>query len=373
MARERGERRRQGVVQVVVVVALLALAGVAALSIDNGYALATRTQLQAAADAGAHAAIGDLRLGVPLSEAQATARSVANQNFEGYGGGEVTGAADVVVGNWDYATRTFTTGGSSISAVEVTARKRVDFFLAPLVGMQSADIAASSVAALGQRDVVMLQDVTASFEQAMPEALAALRSFTNGMASQAVAGDRLGLVSFNEEATVEQDLADMPGEQALVLGAIDGVDICRASQGDTAFFPCRGTHIAPGLRAATDLFVTQSSPPFAEKVIVLVSDGVPCLSGNPSVSLQRRADALQAAREAEEAGVSIYTVFLDQPLWLPAYGYVRCFPPRPDTEDTSLMQQLVTHSGQYFETPDEEDLDEILLSILRSMPVRVVR
>lgn len=369
--RQREARREAGSVQVLVVLGLLALAGVAALSIDNGYALATRTQLQNAADAGAHAAIGELRLGVPIAEARATARAVANQNFQGYGGGEVTSPGDVVVGSWNYATRQFAAGGTGISAVQVTSRRQIDFFLAPLVGLEGAEITASAVAALGQRDVVLLQDVTASFEAALPDARAALQTFTIAMGGSALAGDRLALVSFNEEATVEQDLVGVPEESALVLSAVDSMASCTSD--DTLTHPCRGTNIAAGIQAAAELFVTQSSPDWAEKVIVLISDGVPCLLRNTPTSLAWRDAARAAAEDAGEAGISIYTVFLDQPLYYEDHGYVRCFRPTPETEDTGLMRELVTNTGAYFETPDEEDLDEILLSILRSMPVRVVR
>ena len=360
--------------QVLVAGALLGLLGIAALSIDSGYALATRTQLQAAADAGAHAAIGELRLGVTPGQARDAGKDVANQNFVAYGGGVVTTDADVELGQWNYATRTFTASTTGVSAVRVTARREIEFFLAPLVGMASAELSASSVAALGQRDVVLVQDVTTSFEDAMPDARDALHDFTDAMEEQSVAEDRLGLISFNEVSVIDQDLAEMPDDVSLVHSAIDAMVNCENDPYATQlYFPCRGTNIAAGLDEAREQFLAHGSPSYAQKTIVLVSDGVPCMSGNFSASMALREEARRAAQDAEDAGITIHTVFLDQPIWTPSDGYIRCYPKRPETEDTSLMQELVTHQGLYFETAHEEDLDEILLSILQAMPIRVVR
>ncbi len=358
-------RRERGVVSVVVVVALAALVGFAAFSVDNGYMLAMRTQLQNAADAGAHAAIGELRRGLPHSQAAETARQVANANFAAYAGGPVD-VAEVEIGSWDYPSGSFSSSAlAGVAAVRVTTSSRSDFFLAPLIGLQGTPVAASAVAALGQRDVVLVQDVTFSVAEEIGDARRALRTFARAMVAQSLVGDRLGLVTFAEAASVEQPLSSLPDQLPNILSAIDAFPFCW----DTALPNCAGTHIAPGILEAMDLFQSQGSPAWAEKVIVLVSDGVPCLPQDEATTQARRAAALQAAAAAGAAGIHLYSVFLDTPF----AGGVYCVGVSNAAADPGLMEQLVSNGGEFHSTAHEEDLDEILLSILQSMPVRVVQ
>ena len=364
MIPQQKQRRERGVASVAVLVALTALVGFAAFSIDNGYMLATRTQLQNAADAGAHAAVGDLRLGVPASQAAATARQVANANFAAYAGAPVD-VAQVEIGSWDYLSESFSSSPmADVAAVRVTTTSQADLFLAPLLGFGSAPVAASAVAALGQRDVVLVQDVTFSFAEEIGEARNALATFAQAMVAQSLSGDRLGLVTFAEAASIEQPLSALPEQLPNVLTAIETFPFCF----DTSLPNCAGTHIAPGIIQAMELFQSQNSPPWAEKVIVLVSDGVPCLPQDEATTQARRAEALAAADAADAAGIHLYSVFLDTPF----AGGIYCFGVSGDAADPSLMEELVGGTGQFTTTANEEDLDQILLSILSSMPVRVV-
>ena len=364
MIPQRKQRRERGVASIAILVGLVALVGFAAFGIDSGYMLATRTQLQNAADAGAHAAVAELRLGLPQSQAAATALAVANANFSAYVGGTAN-VAQVEIGSWDYGSGTFSSSPmAGVAAVKVTATSPVNFLLAPVIGLSSTSVEAAAVAALGQRDVVLVQDVTYSFAEEIGEARNALGVFAQAMVAQSLAGDRLGLVTFAEAASIEQPLSALPDQLPNILGAIDAFPFCY----DTALPNCAGTHIAPGILQATELFQTQASPPWAEKVIVLVSDGVPCLPRDEATTQARRAAAVEAARLADEAGIHLYSVFLDTPF----PGGIYCHGVSGDAADPNLMDELVGGNGQFTTTAHEEDLDQILLSILGAMPVRVV-
>ena len=362
-------KREAGVVQIIVLGALVTLIGAAALALDSGLLMATRAQLQVAADAGAQAAIIELRNGAPLDHVAQVASDVSNLNWSAYGDGTATSPVDVTFGAFDLDTGAFVPGGTAgATAVEVTAQRQADLVFAPvlsLLGLVVGDpqVSASGVAAMGERDVVLVQDVTLSFVEEIDEAREALGDFTMAMVNQSLSGDRIGLVTFAEGATGELDLTPIPGQMAEVLDAIDTFSHCTS-----ATPACTGTHIAPGINEAMQQFSAQSSDA-NEQVIILVSDGVPCLPNDPNETLSRREAARAAAEAADAAGVNIYSVFLDKPI----SGNVYCWGVSNSIADPDLMEELVAGTGQFYETPDEEDLDDILLSIVRGLPVKLVR
>ncbi len=360
----RSRRRERGSAQVMVAVAIVALIGFGALAIDTGYLMSTRTQLQTAADAAAHAAMVDMRSGRSRSQVATRARATANDNYRSVAEIEVTRAEDVEFGSWDHPTRSFRPGGGGgATAVRVTARRETPLFLASVVGLSSSQVEAQAVASLGQRRLMLVQDVTYSFNDEIDEARAALDLFARAMSGQSLSGDHLGLVTFDEAASREQPLTQLPEGLPDVLNAIERFEHCA----HTSYPNCAGTDIAPGLHAALDDFV--GAPDYVERVVVLVSDGVPCLPNDEDETMRRRDGALEAARRAQDEGVNTYTVFLDKPIG----GSIYCWGVSNDAADPDLMQQLVTGTGRYYETPDENDLDDILLSILREMPMRIVQ
>lgn len=363
-------RRQSGLVSIILLGAIVVLAGAMALSIDNGFMLTTHVQLQNAADSAALAAMGEVRGGLMKDEAIAAAVAIANAHSAGGDPVEIT-PADVQFGSFDFLSRTFTPGGlGGISAVRVIARRTegspggpLDLFLAPVVGKDTANVAATSIAAIGSRDVMMVQDVTRSFFSNMEAARDALRDFSNTMSDQSIAGDRLGLVTFNEESIVEQGLSVLPDELSAVISAIDGFEECTSS-----FPPCFGTNIAPGVNSAIDVF-TNSSENFSSKVIVLVSDGQPCRIFDADETLARKEAALAARDRAEDEGISIFSIYFEaesDPNRL-------CQGVPISLLDPDFMKKMTSGFGQYFETPDANDLDEILVSILTEMPLRVVQ
>ncbi|NNL67578.1 MAG: VWA domain-containing protein, partial [Myxococcales bacterium] len=302
------------------------------------------------------------------------ASGVANLNWNAYGAGEATEASDVVVGSFDLDSRQFSTGGmSGATAVQVTARRSADLVFAPVLGLIGLGfgpptVEATSVAALGERDIVLVQDVTLSFVEEIDEARNALSAFTLAMVNQSISGDRIGLVTFNQEASEELPLTPIPGDVSAVLDAIDTFANCTAADaGSDPAHPCYGTDIAPGIDAAVSEFQSASDDR-AEKVIVLVSDGVPCLPFNTTETLARRDAALASALAAEAAGISVYSVFLDKPI----VDNIYCWMVDSNAADPDFMEELAVGNGRFFATPDEEDLDDILVSIVRGLRVRLV-
>ena len=112
----------------------------------------------------------------------------------------------------------------------------------PIVGLDAAEVSASSTAALGRRDVILVQDVSGSFEDELPQARDALRDFSNAMAAQGLSGDRIGLVTFSNLSSLEQPLTEVPDELDELLAAIDAFGHCE----EVPEYDCY-THIALGL------------------------------------------------------------------------------------------------------------------------------
>ncbi|MGD8860488.1 MAG: pilus assembly protein TadG-related protein [Myxococcales bacterium] len=154
-------RRREGAVAVVVVFAMIAMLAAATIAVDVGHVYKVRTELQATADAAAHA--GATRLDgtdTGIDAAAVTAKNVAAENRAHFGGTTVR-VEDVVFGTWANNAGTFTpvaepkTVPSVINAVRVTAHADGDAgspvraFFGSFIGHDQTDVSAISTAVGG--------------------------------------------------------------------------------------------------------------------------------------------------------------------------------------------------------------------------------
>src|SRR3546814_14542380 len=102
---------RRGAFAPIAAIVMTVLLGFGALTVDMGFNYYTRNKLQVTADASALA--GAQELDVLIEDDDPTpmvteARYYADKNMAFADYGEVLDEADVVAGNWDPATRTFT-------------------------------------------------------------------------------------------------------------------------------------------------------------------------------------------------------------------------------------------------------------------------
>lgn len=151
-----GPRSRPGFAFIMVSLLLIILVGVTAIAVDFGRMYLFRTQLHTSADAAAMA--GALRLmqddalgAADTSVAYGTSHQVdQSPAIMAYG--------DVVPGNWDWATSTFTPAPglswtlSTNNAVKTTARYNAPFTFGRIFGYATRARAATSVAAVGSVD-----------------------------------------------------------------------------------------------------------------------------------------------------------------------------------------------------------------------------
>jgi Flp pilus assembly protein TadG len=355
-ARESRSAER-GIVTVAVALLLVPLILLAGLGIDVGQMMIARGQLQNATDAAAMAAMGALRDTGSFAQARQQASDVARAHIVGGQPLDIE-TSDVTFGEFTFSNRSFSggSGGGGSTAVQVQAGRGIDLAFGPLLGRTRSNLDTLAVATLGKRELVLVQDATGSFFEEIEDARDADHALLARMGEQGFAGDEFGLVEFEVASVVLHELESIATHLSSMHSAIDDITLCRPG-------PCRGTNVAVGLEDAIEML--ENSTETSAQVIVLVSDGVPCAPGNTAETRRREQAALDAAQAAEDAGISIFTVFLDAP------GAGQCS--GVSQGNPNLMRQLARGFGAFYSTPDSEDLEAILVSIIGQMPIRLVR
>lgn len=152
-------RNQRGAVLPLVALLLIVLAGFAALAVDVGYLYVNRAKLQGAADSAVLAAVRELP---DAASAQTKASEYATKNLAPERFGTVLLGSDVLLGQWDASTRTFTAAAEPANSVKVTVRMAeananpVSLFFARALGFDTADITVEATATLGDPPVCLL-------------------------------------------------------------------------------------------------------------------------------------------------------------------------------------------------------------------------
>jgi hypothetical protein len=356
----RRRARQRGAILALAGILLMVFLGMVVLGVDLGYVSMVQGELQASADAASLAAVDTLRDGGSHDDAKHAAMALAGKNTAA-GEGVTLSIQNVDFGSYDAGTGEFITPPSLAhpAAVRVTAQRGdnapdgpLDLLFGGLIGQAQANVSGSAIAAIGERHMVIVQDVTGSFRQEIEDAKDADETLVTAMAAQNLGGEDIGLVTFDEAATERLAITPLHANLQQITDTIEDFEACRSGAPN-----CAGTHIAPGLDTATSMFQAQSNNQ-AQKVIVLVSDGMP----NPS---SRRAPAIAAADRAAAAGISIFTVTLTQETTGGSYG--------SSGNDAAFNAGLVRGFGKAYDTPNSEDLDDLLLQVLAEIPVGLVR
>lgn len=169
--RNRSKPQRRGVILLLTAVLMVILLGMLAFSVDLGYVLVAKTQLQTAADSAALAAAATM--GSLTANSNQNAKTYAGMNHIG-NTGVVIKDSDIVYGNWDSTkvgttTDPFTPSATGIgNAVKVTARAdsttsgAIPLFFGPIFGQKTLNTSASSVATTNPRDICFVVDLSGS-------------------------------------------------------------------------------------------------------------------------------------------------------------------------------------------------------------------
>ena len=172
---QRRRRRVRGAVIVQVAVMSTVIMGFAALAVDIGSMYTVQSELQSVADSAALAAAAQLS-GAGGGNAQTNATAAANQYaVKNRANGVYTtlGTADIVFGqaafNGTSGRYTFAAGGNPVDAVKIIARRAdgsqggaLQMVFAQVLGFSRKNMAATAVATLVPRDIVVVIDLSNS-------------------------------------------------------------------------------------------------------------------------------------------------------------------------------------------------------------------
>lgn len=297
----------RGAMAVIMAGVVVGVVGLAALAVDMGQMYDTQNQLQVTADASALAGVMSLP---DAGTATAIANSFADKNMPSASHGDVLANSDIVVGTWNQATRTFSVGGTA-NAVRVTTRRAaantnpMKTLFAPAIGINQADLKATATAAAipggAPWDVLIVQDVTASFQDEIADARTADQTLLTCLKANTSNTSRVGVATFTGVGAILSNWQNLASGFDALSTKVGQLNTC----GNPGMPACSGTNIAAGLNTATNMYTASPSPEGRKRAIILVSDGEP----NPT---NLKPAAIAAANAAALQGLSVFTIFFDR-------------------------------------------------------------
>ena len=382
---------RRGSYAILVALLLIALLGFAALAIDMSYIRLARLQAQNAADAGAHAALTELRLTRDQDAARSRAEQIVNLNSIAGDAAVIDPNADVTFGGWNFESHSFDPDAAFVNAVEVVVRREADapggsvpLMLARIWGADAADVRSngSSVGALRTREMLIVLDVTGSFRDEIGQARAASLTLLDAIAENGFPADKLGMVTFVGAAELFTDLQRVAPNYAAIRAQWSEIDWCNRDYPPftlTAYadyfhpapqmISCNeggeswadsGTNQGSGLEAAiAELSDEDDTERTALKTIILISDGKPQCVPEGTICDDEVADlGIDQADAAAEERISIFSVSFNDTY---------------NEDQSRYLESLTRGYGRFYETPNAEDLPDILAEIAASIPVSIVQ
>ena len=374
-------RDRDGAIAAISAVSLVVILGMGAFAIDMSYAYSERNLLQVTASAAALAAAPQLP---DLSGTTDKAVEYAEENMPPETHGMVLDNSDVVLGNWDPVSETWTPGGSPSNAVEITTRRstvngnRLELFLAPILGLGSLDMEASAVAYARTPtawDVALVQDVTGTFAEEIGDARAADQAMLDCVSNNFVDA-RMGLTAFTGTSHIMTPMLPVGLPENFfnyveLSDAIDQLDSC----GHIGMPPCTGTHVGIGIERGIDQLDSYvPSSGVIGQAIVIVGDGRPNARNNAQ-GFYPESDyygvcggncsdgelaqmAILAADEADSKDYDVFVVFYDE---------------ENDDDAAEFFEGLVRGAGQFRRTPNSDELEEMMFELCTGfMDLRLV-
>lgn len=248
--RSRRRPTRRGNFLVLFALASTVMLGFGALSIDISYLRNSQMELQNGVDAAAHAALIAYRSGNDQNSARQVAKDLALAN-------RVAGKPlslsddDIVFGTWDFDSRSFTTSGSFVNAVQVNGRRLegstdgpINYFLGPILGTAYGEARSSATGAFRFREMMLVLDTTGSFFRDIDNGRNAVLSFLDRIHSNRLPQDKLGLMTFAQVPFIVSELQDVESGYSsmynLWYGQGDVSHDCRAtSTGTTCMYYTR--------------------------------------------------------------------------------------------------------------------------------------
>lgn len=405
-------RRTHGSITIffLVVSGLLLLMATFAFALGQTYI--ANSQLQTIADAGSRAAVAMIRDGSFPLRARARANEIAIRT-RAIEPGHFLADSDVVFGDYDYFTGVFRPGGNDkATAVRVQANRGSGSFLGPLeiaVGLYYTDneveVETSAIASFGCREVVFAVDVSGGMAEELPTALQLVGDFKDAMDDAPHSGDKIGLTFYAAGASslpefsrrsafwsggLPEPLTQLSKQGVHIDSGLTAMGLEGTCQNFRDTLPggnrgsCAGKGDHLGIDRALQMFDEMGTDKCSidgERVIVLMSAGMPCAVFGPALNDfatpyfgGTKDDAYEAADRAAARDVNIVPIHVD--VGTPGDGdYCRNVPLAVHEPGIPSIY-LSTLARGWAETailePTTSDMEDLLDQVNRNLSVRVV-
>lgn len=366
-------RNRKGTIIVLVSVLIVVLIAMAAFTVDVAYMQMVRTELRASTDAAARAGAEALSRTQSKNAAIQAAINTAALNRVG-GRAHRLAASDVVLGNvakTPSGAMVFSAGGTRLNAVRVesaltkgSAHGPVGLFFGGALGTKNFSPTFAATAAQSENDICLVLDRSHSMcfdfsginfqypdmspglpalYQMPPDPnrsrWSALRDSVNGFLSVTNTLNpppRVGLVTwasaYDATFTAVTNECQLSQDSSPISGVI-------ASRGSKKMWGA--TNCGAGIDAGVSMLVNDTTRPYANKIMILMTDGMWNQGRSPVL----------AAQDAAAQGVVIHVVTL-----LPAAN-------QPD-----LQQVAAVTGGLYYHANDPATLKTAFETLAKSIP-----
>ncbi len=328
---------------------IVGILGFGALGIDISYMSMANTQAAAVSDAASHAALLTFRQAPGDESARQTAGVTAanwivdnnDVGFDGPGNLE-----SIEFGIFNSSTGNFTPGSTPANAAKAqvtrTGGNGIELMLAPIIGVNKADIDQSGVTVANPREIVVVLDRSCSMgfggNVGMLGADAAMEAFSQYMVDHQVPLDRIGATWFSRNGGWFDNLRYIDGNESSILTKW-------SEYGGWSTLGC--TNQQAGISPATNA-LDSSGNDLAFKALIVISDGNPtCGSGSTGFT--------NSTSTAWSKGIHVWTV---------SFG---------SSINHSLMESAKKGLGTYERTPNASGLAAIMLKIAESIPVALVQ
>jgi hypothetical protein len=389
---------------------IASLVGLSAFSVDVSLITMAELQAQATADAASHAALVAFRRGGGSTSAGNTAATwIVNRNQVAMGTANLD---NVTFGQWNYTANAFTPGNTRINAASATVSRKalngnaVQLLLAPILGVYTYDVDATSITAEQLRAIMLVMDMSCSMmgradqwqNTSLPVNVGRVANvgFLDYLVANPQDGDLLGLSMFAQYANRTPDgtnpggtrispgdyipqrvpdppwlpLTDIESQQALIRQRINGICSTQVTSNCVAganhpTTSVVGSYTNPGpaiYQGVNELTDTAKVNATYFKGIVFFSDGQPCMEdgcgGAASAAAATRGN--QAASAAWANDIYVWTIYY-------AHG--------GGTAGTrSYMEGLVRGAPTAFAQTSQQvaDLPAMYQTVAKSLPTAVV-
>jgi hypothetical protein len=373
---------------VIIAIFLVVLIAMAAFSIDVAYMHLVRTQLRAATDAAAKAGMQAIttqqsnQAGINAAIAMAAKNSVAGRPLKLTSSDIELGQSQLQAdGSW-----TFVAGATPTRAMRINpslsdsnANGAVKLFLGGLLGRSKFSPTDSSVASSYELEIVLVldrshsmcfdlsgsewsypspiySDVTAGIKS-VPRSKSRWKSLEKAVGTfTTVVGQlntppRVAVVTWGSDIGKNTTEYQLTGKTAQAVTKDQGLtstfsQVTSAVTALSSKVMLGGTNMAAGIDGGTEMLTAADVRPYAERIMILMTDG----------QWNQGRDPMDAAQDALDSGITIHTI-----------GFLSA------GQSSTLIDIADLTGGKYYAASNEDALDDAFRELALTLPVVITK